>query len=140
MPRNATSAGDPEITIRFKYGIHIIFMFAMIDWPFSRLTDELLSVLRDRYPNGLTPSIAEPEATPLPATSSDFKLVYALPKTASDLSRGWNLIKARPNDTLGARGLTDTCSVAFAFLDPDADESDAEFPVELPTLDEQEDV
>ncbi|KAK4129844.1 hypothetical protein N657DRAFT_653111 [Parathielavia appendiculata] len=138
MPRNATLVDDPQITIRFKYGIHIIFMFAMLDWTFSRLTDELLSVLRDRYPKGLTASIGEPEATTLPTSGSDFKLVYALPKTASDLSRGWNVIKAGPNDTLGAKGLTEMCSVAFAFLDPDANETDAEFPVELPILDDQE--
>jgi hypothetical protein len=112
----------------------------MPDWPFSRLSSEFLAILRDRYPKGLTPSIAEPEATPVPASDSDVKLAYALPKNVNDLSRGWKVLSAQPSDTLGGKGLTDMCSVAFALLSPDQDESEAEFPVELPTLDDQDDL
>src|SRR5687768_14878150 len=39
---------DPEITIRLKHGIHTVFLLVMLDWPFSRVATELLSVLQDR--------------------------------------------------------------------------------------------
>ena len=129
---------NPEITIRLKYGIHTIFLFAMLDWSFSRLDAELLSTLRDRYPNGLTASIAQPEETALPAEDSDVKIAYALPKNPSELSQGWKNLKAQPSDTVGGKKLTDMCCVAFALLDAGADEDDAEFQVELPALDDEE--
>ncbi|KAK4149841.1 hypothetical protein C8A00DRAFT_37544 [Chaetomidium leptoderma] len=137
MPRNANPAGDPEITIRLKYGIHTIFLFAMVDWPFSRVTTELLSILQDRYPNGLTASIAQPGATtPVPAHDSDVQVAYALPKNPNDLHEGWKNLKAQPSDTLGKKGLTDMCSVAFALLDPNASEAAVYFQVEVPTEEE----
>jgi hypothetical protein len=112
----------------------------MPDWPFSRLTTELLSILRDRYEKGLTPSIAAPEATPVPASDGEVKLVYALPRNPNDLSRGWKGLSAQSSDTLGEKGLTDLSYVAFALLSPDQDESEVEFPVEIPTLDDQDDL
>ncbi|KAK4233764.1 hypothetical protein C8A03DRAFT_38503 [Achaetomium macrosporum] len=139
MPRAArNTVDDPEISIRLKYGIHTIFLFAMVDWTFSRLTTELLSILRDRYPDGLTASIDDPEKTSLPASDDDIRVAYALPKNANDLSQGWKSIRAKLSDTLGKKGLTDTCSVAFALLDPSADEDDVKFQVELPTLEDEE--
>jgi hypothetical protein len=129
---------DPQISLRLKYGIHTIFLFAMVDWTFSRLTTELLSILRDRYPDGLTTSTGDPEKTPLPARDDDTQVAYALPRNANDLSQGWKNIKANPSDLLVKKGLTDTCSVAFALLDPAADEGDVRFQVQLPTLDDEE--
>lgn len=129
---------DPEISIRLKYGIHTIFLFAMPDWPFSRLTTELLSILRDRYPNGLTPSIAQPDATPVPPNDGDVNIAYALPKNQHNLSGGWKNLKAQPGDTLGQKGLTDMCSVAFALLDSGTDVADAEFQVEVAELEDDE--
>ena len=140
QPRKTNPVDDPEITLRLKYGIHTIFVLAATDWPFSRLTTELLSILRDRYPTGLTASTGRPDLTPVPAGDSDVKVAYALPKNASDLSQGWKLIKAQESDALGKKGLGDMCSVAFAVLGSDADEGDAEFVVEVPTLPEDEEV
>ncbi|KAK3309342.1 uncharacterized protein B0T15DRAFT_843 [Chaetomium strumarium] len=136
VPRNAVD--DPEISVRLKYGIHTIFLFTMVDWTFSRLTTELLSILRDRYPDGLTASTGDPQKTPVPASDDDIRVAYALPKNANDLSQGWKNIKAQPSDLLGKKGLTDTCSVAFALLDPTADEGDVQFQVEVPTLEDEE--
>ncbi|EAQ93877.1 hypothetical protein CHGG_02112 [Chaetomium globosum CBS 148.51] len=123
--------------VRLKYGIHTVFISAMIDWPFSRLTAELLSILRDRYPDGLTASIRQPQLIPIPASDSDAKVAYALPKNPSDLAQGWKSINARETDVLGKKGVADMSSVAFAFLGPDADEAQPEFVVEVPVLEEE---
>ncbi|KAL2168544.1 hypothetical protein VTG60DRAFT_7149 [Thermothelomyces hinnuleus] len=140
MPPNAKTVEDPELTVRLKYGMHTIFLIAMADWSFSRLTAELLSILRDRYPNGLNTSTnpAESQVTPVPANDSDVKVAYALPKNPNDLNQGWRTIKATETDTIGKKGLTDMCSVAFIFLEPDADEASAQFVVEVPIIEEEE--
>ncbi|KAL2022110.1 hypothetical protein VTK56DRAFT_6154 [Thermocarpiscus australiensis] len=139
MPRKVHNAvDDPEITIRLKHGIHTIFITAMLDWPFSRVTAELLSILRDRYPDGLTTSTSRPGKTPVPASESDIKVAYALPKNPSDLAQGWKHLKAQPTDTVAGKGLTDMCAVAFALLDPEADEADVRFQVELPSLEDDD--
>ncbi|KAK3299737.1 uncharacterized protein B0H64DRAFT_379040 [Chaetomium fimeti] len=137
MPSKANSVDDPEVTIRLKYGIHTVFISAMLDWPFSRLTAELLSILRERYPNGLTTSIGPPQLVAVPASDSDVKVAYALPKNPGDLTQGWKTINARETDILGKKGVTDMSSVAFAFLETDANETQAVFAVEVPTLDEE---
>lgn len=111
----------------------------MLDWPFSRVTTELLSILQDRYPSGLTASIEEPATTPVPSDHREVKVAYALPKNPNDLSQGWKNIKAKPTDTVGAKGLTDVCALAFALLDPEADDEDnVQFQVEPPASDDEE--
>lgn len=112
----------------------------MLDWPFSRLDAELLATLRDRYPNGLTASIGQPEEMPLPAQDSHVKIAYAVPKNPNELSQGWKNLKVQPSDTVGGRKLADMCCLAFALLDPDVDEDDVEFQVELPLDEEEEDI
>jgi hypothetical protein len=107
----------------------------MVDWPFSQLTAELLSILRDRYPNGLTASISQPQLIPIP--DSDVKVVYALPKNPADLTQGWKAINARETDVLGKKGVTDMSSVAFAFVGDNVDEANPDFVVEVPVLEEE---
>lgn len=110
----------------------------MIDWPFSRVTAELLSVLQERYPKGLTTSIAPPETTPVSTNDGDVKAVYAIPKNPNDLSQGWKDLNAQPTDTVGGKGLTEMCSVAFALLHLEASEENVKFQVEIPALDDEE--
>lgn len=129
---------DPEITLRLKYGIHTVFLFVMVDWTFSRLTTELLTTLRDRFPKGLTTSLASPVPTPLPANDSDVRVTYAVPKNPNELSQGWKILKAQPDDTVAGKKLADMACLAFALLDPNADEGDAEFQVEVPVLEDEE--
>ncbi len=138
QPRNAVE--DPEISIRLKHGIHTIFLFAMLDWTFSRLNTELLSILRDRYPDGLSATLTQVEPTPLPADNVDIKIAYALPKNPNDLTQGWKNLNAQPTDTLAGKKLSDVCSVAFALLGPEADEAEAEFAVDVPVVEEEEEV
>ncbi|KAL2259307.1 hypothetical protein VTK26DRAFT_7061 [Humicola hyalothermophila] len=139
MPRRSTNfIDDPQITLRLKHGIHTIFLFVMLDWTFSQVTTELLSILRDRYPRGLTTCIAPPKTTAIPASDSDVKVAYALAKDPSDLSHGWKGLNIQPTDTVGGKGLVDMCPVAFALLDPDADESKVQFQVEVASLDDEQ--
>ncbi|KAK4116828.1 hypothetical protein N656DRAFT_787082 [Canariomyces notabilis] len=126
------------LTIRLKHGIHTIFLFAMPDWTFSRLTAELLFILQDRYPDGLTTSISRAITTSVPASGDDVKVVYARPKNPNDLSEGWKNLNAQPTDTIAEKGLKENCAVAFALLDPEADVEDVEFLVELPMQDYDE--
>ena len=109
----------------------------MLDWPFSRVTTELLSILRDRYPGGLTTSIAPPKTTPIPANDDDVKLAYALAKDPSELLHGWKDLKVQPTDTVGGKGLTDMSPVAFAILAPSEDEGKVQFQVEVATLEDE---
>ncbi|GAB1309832.1 CRAL-TRIO domain-containing protein [Madurella fahalii] len=106
----------------------------MPDWPFSRVTTELLAILRDRYPSGLTTSNPRAPITTIPAGDRDVKMAYALPKNPNDLSEGWKNLKTQTTDTVADKEVTDMCALAFALLDPDMDESDAEFDVECPML------
>ncbi|KAL2159396.1 hypothetical protein VTH06DRAFT_2400 [Thermothelomyces fergusii] len=140
QPPSAKTLEDRELSVRLKYGMHTIFIIAMADWSFSRLTAELLSILRDRYPNGLNTSTnpAESQITPVPANDGDVKVAYALPKNPNDLNQGWRAIKATETDTIGKKGLTDMCSVAFTFLEPGADDASARFVVEVPIIEEEE--
>lgn len=110
----------------------------MPDWPFSRITAELLSILQDRYPNGLTASLTEPATTPAPTGEGDVKVAYAVLRNPNEPSQGWKNLKVQPTDTVASKGLTDMCSVAFALLDPNADENDVQFHVEFPTLEDEE--
>lgn len=138
------------MTVRLKYGIHTISLLTNPDWPFSRLTTELLTVIQERYPNGLTASIGSPDLTPIPAPISTsqgdgkpnatIKVAYGLPKQPDDLSEGWKYINAVPSDKLGKKGFTDMCTVAFVVLDHAADETQTEFVVDVPEPPEDEEM
>ncbi|KAL2125608.1 hypothetical protein VTJ04DRAFT_1973 [Mycothermus thermophilus] len=148
MPPKLRAIDDPTISIRLRYGPHVIFILADITWTFQQLTTELLSILRNRYPDGLrqAPSaLPRPpglpdveEKTPIPAADdANVRIAYALPRNASDLASGWKNLKARPEDTLGKKGVTDLSSVAFAFVGEGEDEANAEFHVVVPTPPEE---
>jgi hypothetical protein len=126
-----------DITIRLKHGIHTIFLFVDPLAPFSKITSELLEVLRERYPEGLTTSIAPPKTTPVPdAGSESIEIYYAVMKAPSDPSQGWRNLHISANDRPVDTGLKDNSAVAFAFQDPDNMEDDVRFEVEWPELDD----
>ncbi|KAK3382051.1 hypothetical protein B0T24DRAFT_600376 [Lasiosphaeria ovina] len=138
MPRNATlAADDSDITIRLKHGVHTVFLSAMVEWSFSRVTSDLLEILRERYPRGLTTSIAPPKTTPVPASDTDAKVVYALPNNTNDLSEGWSRLCVKETDTLADKRLKDMSILAFALLDSENKDDEAEFDVELPILEDE---
>ncbi|KAK3936222.1 hypothetical protein QBC46DRAFT_296657 [Diplogelasinospora grovesii] len=138
MPRNTNHPVDsPEITIRMKHGIHTIFMFVGLDDSFSKITDELLTILRDLYPDGLTTSIHPPKQTSVPASNTEVRVVYGLPKNLSNLSLGWERFDVKETDRPFDRSeLRNNCSVAFTLIGAGERDENAQFEVEIPTLED----
>ena len=106
------------------------------DWSFSQLTEELISILRERYPNGLTTSIAPPKTTPVPQ-EGELKLIFGVLKSPNDPSKGWTLLKAKATDTLGSLQFHDRCIIAFTLEDPAASNEKDTFPVIFPMLEDE---
>ncbi|PKK52851.1 hypothetical protein CI102_2144 [Trichoderma harzianum] len=137
-----TEIDDAHISVRFKYGIHTIFLFIDALAPFSSVTQDLLEVLRDRYPDGLTKSSSSPdEKTPVPDTAN---LTYGVLRVPTDPSKGWKPLKlgSDGSNTPSKCGIKDNNIVAFAFGpdeedEMDADEGDVVFEVEWPQEDEE---
>ncbi|KAI0137683.1 hypothetical protein F4776DRAFT_623023 [Hypoxylon sp. NC0597] len=122
---------DIDLSINFKYGIHTIILFVDPTNPFRDIADELLEILKERYPEGLKASLVSQEKTKLP--DDPLQIEFALPKSPTDLSQDWNPLKAGKKDTPASKGLKDNSVVAFAFRPQDADEDyEVEFVVDFP--------
>ncbi|EAA36384.1 hypothetical protein GE21DRAFT_2359 [Neurospora crassa] len=134
MPRTTNNpVDDPRITLRLKCGIHTIFLFVMLDWTFAKVSEELLMILHDRYPNGLTFSV---DAEPVPLPEGDVKIVYGIPRHPNgDLSHGWKKLKVEDEDTVESSKLADVSAVAFALVDPES-YGNVTFDVTVPRLDD----
>ena len=103
----------------------------------SNVTQLLREVLQERYPSGLTTSVAPPKQTPVPA---DAKLAYAVLSVPNDPSRGWKRLKVGADEefTPTKCGLADNSVVAFAVLGADHDDNDdVQFEVEWPRVDDE---
>ncbi|KAL7792082.1 hypothetical protein V8C37DRAFT_402492 [Trichoderma ceciliae] len=139
-----TDVDDAHISVRFKYGIHTIFLFIDSLAPFSSVTEELLAVLRERYPDGLTKSNSSPdEKTSIPDVPH---VAYGILRVPTDPSKGWKVLKLGEEaaNTPTKCGLKDNSVVAFAFGsrdddddDDDVDDGDVVFEVEWPQEDEE---
>lgn len=124
---------DVDITIRFKHGTCTVFLFVDPMSTFADVSQELLEVLQERYPQGI--SSASKPATALPEEAS--QIAYAVPKSAADPAQGWKPLKVGSSDTPVSKGLKNGAMVAFAFKDEDGE---VEFEVDFPTYeDEMED-
>ncbi|KAI1321974.1 hypothetical protein F5Y16DRAFT_404926 [Xylariaceae sp. FL0255] len=134
-PIRAQRVGDLDLSIRFKHGNHTIFLFVDPTKPFSNVQDALLSVLKERYPDGLTTSVVPSKKTKLPANASQIK--FGLPKVTTDPTLGWRLLSIRSSDTPTSKGFKDNMSVAFAFAS-DEEDDDITFEVEFPSFEEEE--
>jgi hypothetical protein len=126
---------DTQISVRFKHGIHTIYLFVDALAPFADVTKELLELLRDRYPAGLTTSTSPPLETKIPA--GDAKIIYGVLKSPRDPLRGWKTLEIGDGSTYTPSkcGLENNSIVAFAFPDH---EGEAEFEVEWPREWEEE--
>lgn len=124
---------DAHISVRFKHGIHTIYLFVDALAPFSEITKELLAVLRERYPAGLTTAIAPPKTTEI---SDDATLAYAVLTIPNDISKGWKQLKVGDGKSTPTKlGLKNNSLVAFAVVEDEDDE--VEFEVEWPREDEE---
>ncbi|KAK8058026.1 hypothetical protein PG994_008474 [Apiospora phragmitis] len=121
---------DVDITIRFKHGTCTVFLFVDPTSTFADVSSELLEVLQERYPEGIS-SNSKP-ATALPDDAS--QIAYAVPKSAADPSQGWKPLKVGSSDTPVSKGLKNGAMVAFAFKDEDGE---ADFDVDFPTYEDE---
>ncbi|KAM7186622.1 hypothetical protein V8F20_011325 [Naviculisporaceae sp. PSN 640] len=142
MPRRTL---DPEeqMTLRLKHGRHTIFLFVTSDTTFAQISTELLEILQDRYPGGLTSSIVPLKETAVPAAGTpeaeSLRIAYGIARDPSDPTRGWKSLKANYTDTVSEKRLEDGSALAFALV-PDGDSVDMDdiaFDVELMTIDDE---
>lgn len=119
--------------MRFKHGIHTIYLFVDALASFSNLEAELTEILQERYPDGLTTTIEPPSTTSVVQGS---KLIYGVLNNPNDPSRGWKKLNVGGGESTPTKlGLKNNSLVAFAVVD-DADD-DVEFQVEWPREDEE---
>lgn len=127
---------DIDLSIRFKYGVHTIFLFVDSNSKFPDVASELLEVLQERFPDGLRADKDSP-ITALPDEAT--RIEFATLKVPSDPSEGWSPLHPKPNDTPLTKGLKDNQVVAFAFRDNNVEEfGEVVFDVAFPTYDEEE--
>lgn len=127
---------DAHISVRFKHGIHTIYLFVDAQAPFSDVSKELIGLLRERYPDGLTTTVAPPKTTTIP---DEPKLAYGVLNIPNDPTKGWKRIKAGEDESSSPSkcGLKTNSIVAFTFLSDDAVEDDVLFEVEWPREDDE---
>jgi hypothetical protein len=126
------------ISLRLKYGVHTIFLLVDPLAPFSELTAELFSVLQDRHPDGLRPSI-EDLPTPLPSEGEDYHIAYGVLKDPHDDSKGWKSLRIKGGETPASKGLRNNDMVAFVVRDADEADDTPAFVVHIPKLDGDDD-
>ncbi|ROW04779.1 hypothetical protein VMCG_04776 [Cytospora schulzeri] len=141
MPPKRNVPDDPPdmpISLRLKYGVHTIFLLVDPLAPFSDLTTELFSVLRDRHSSGLRAAHDEPPQ-PLPREDTDAHVSYGVLKDPHDESKGWKDLKIEGSETPVSKGLKNNMMVAFVIRDTDEADEAPQFVVQWPKLEEDED-
>ncbi|KAJ6785225.1 hypothetical protein PWT90_02959 [Aphanocladium album] len=131
-----TEVDDSHLSVRFRHGVHTVYLFVESQSPFSDISSELADILRDRYPGGLTTSLEPPTTTDIPAQP---KFVYGVLNKHDDPSQGWKRINvgSDENYTPTKCGLKHNSLVAFMLVDDNEDVDDVVFRVEWPTEDEE---
>ncbi|KAL1877967.1 hypothetical protein Daus18300_002321 [Diaporthe australafricana] len=140
MPPKRDVPDDPPdmpISLRLKYGVHTIFLLVDPLAPFSELTAELFSVLQDRHPDGLRPSLDD-MPTPLPAEDADYHIAYGVLKNPHDDSKGWKDLRIEGDETPVGKGLRNNDMVAFVVREADEADDVPVFVVHLPKFEEEE--
>ncbi|KAJ8124661.1 hypothetical protein O1611_g8979 [Lasiodiplodia mahajangana] len=127
---------DIDLSIRFKHGTQTIFIFIDSMTTFGHVQEELLDILKERYPSGITTSVVPPKTTKLPNSASQIK--FAILQNKADPTQGWKPVGFESDDTPVDKGFQDNMMVAFAIVAEDADDADdVDFEVEFPSYDEE---
>ncbi|KAI0881615.1 uncharacterized protein GGS22DRAFT_172565 [Annulohypoxylon maeteangense] len=128
---------DVDISISLKYGIHTIFLFVDPMKPLIDVAEELLEILTERYPKGLTSFSLERGESKIELPDDPEQIEFALPKVANDFSQGWDTLDSAKTQTPVDIGLANNNVVAFTFKPSDADsEYEPEFQVDVPDLED----
>ncbi|KJZ75472.1 hypothetical protein HIM_05168 [Hirsutella minnesotensis 3608] len=127
-------ADEAHISVRFKHGIHTIYLFVDALAPFADVSSELVDLVRERYPSGLTTSVDPPKKT---VVDADAKLAYGTLRIPTDPSKGWKKLNVGEGDifTPTKCGLKQNSIVAFTVIS--AEDQDIEFEVEWPKEDDE---
>lgn len=138
-PKRAVPDDPPDmpISLRLKYGVHTIFLLVDPLAPFSELSEELFSALRDRYPEGLRQGLEE-EPTPIPAEGADYHIAYGILKNPHDDSKGWKDLRIKGDETPVSKGLRNNDVVAFVVRDADEADDTPVFVVHIPKFEDEE--
>ncbi|KAI1259195.1 hypothetical protein F5Y18DRAFT_410659 [Xylariaceae sp. FL1019] len=121
---------DVDISLRFKHGIQTIFMFVDAMKPFTEVQEELLEVLKERFPRGIISTSLPKRTTELPSHASQIK--FATPKSALDPKQGWKPLQFDEEDTPASKNLKDNAILAFAITAEGDDDAEPEWEVEFP--------
>ncbi|ESZ90049.1 hypothetical protein SBOR_9563 [Sclerotinia borealis F-4128] len=156
----------PDLTLLFKHTTHTILLLVPPTQTFTQILTQLLTILRERYPDGLTPMPSLPSTTtttstltnhptlstttlnsttttlfdtkiPLPTGTQDIAL--ALPIDAYEPRNGWTELQVGLGDTPESLGLVEGGRVAFRFLSDggeDGEEEERGFEVKWPSYEE----
>ncbi|KAF4624645.1 hypothetical protein G7Y89_g13525 [Cudoniella acicularis] len=123
-------------TLRFKHGKHTILLFADPLTPFSEIKYDLLTVLREQYPDGLPRSDSD---TPLKIPESILDVILGVPNDPYDNTKGWSELDTTPGggitESPKSLGVKDGGVIAFVFVDNEGDpDATPEFNVEFNTV------
>ena len=127
-----------HLSVRFKHGLHTVFLFVDPLQPVSEMTAELLDVLRERYPEGELNSTQGPTSIPKADDDSGTTIVYGKLKNPGDTTEGWQRLALKDGDTPSRKGITDGMVLAFAVVPEGREGEDVEFVVDWPSVDEFE--
>lgn len=122
-----------HLSLRFKHGLHTVFLFVDPLQPISTMSALLLDILRERYPDGELSTSQGP--TPIPTPGSETKLVYANLNNPLDPADGWERLELSDSDTPSRKGIKDGSVLAFAMAAAGAAD-DVEFVVDWPTVED----
>ncbi|OAA55275.1 hypothetical protein SPI_08370 [Niveomyces insectorum RCEF 264] len=134
-------ARDDDVTgisLRFKYGTQTVFLFVDQLAKFAEISEELLDVLRESYPNGLIISASRPGVTPVPKKGDTYRVSYAVPKNPRDFEAGWKPLDTSGEATPSSLKLRENTALAFAIQTEEALDSEPVFTVDIPVLIDEE--
>lgn len=104
--------------------------------PFSKITDELLFILRERYPQGLSASRSLSTTMTVPPRDQQVRVAYAVLRTPNDPSQGWKDLHITGDEKPVDKNIKNNSVLAFVLQDPQQEEESPNFEVEWPSLDE----
>lgn len=125
------------ISLRLKYGVHTIFLLADPLAPFTNITTELFSILRDRHADGLRAAHDEPPQ-PLPKQGAEARVAYGILRDPHDESRGWKDLKIDGSETPIDKDLKNNAMVAFVIRDASEADEAPHFVVQWPKLEDED--
>ncbi|KAE9368689.1 hypothetical protein N431DRAFT_512916 [Stipitochalara longipes BDJ] len=135
MARDEDVVQASAFTLHFKYAKYTILLFAEPLTPFLTIKTNLLAILKERYPDGLSRSDS-PTPTKIPDSILD--IVLGVPIDQYDPSKGWDELDTRGvgmKETPKSLGLKDGSKLAMAFVDDGEDKEAKElFYVEYPDI------